>query len=353
LGTGLAPGINYADATTAAERAAWIGAYVAGIKSADPGLWCTLTQPATVTGPDIEAARKTQVARALRGLLAAIEKAPVEEKSATQKFIYAKNAEDIDFSEDFTCTDLENNNKRCGLLYGRRFHSQFVPKLAVMKRLVFSVVVDLALPSTTRISLASLRVTPDDGPLLLLRRYFTGLCLVCAEQGVFAECRDEGYGEVTAASYRLWLSWYDCAELLDTVEAYTAGLADITVTSIVESIINMIAASSGAGRVRLSGSAAVAHATIHAIPIIAAARAATAQAAVKRAVPDESSDGESSDDDEVGPNGLVRMKGGNPAGSRCRDHAKGACPRKMCSFSHKKAKKKKAKATPAQGAAAE
>ena len=38
LGTGLAPGINYVDATTAAERAAWIGAYVAGIKSADPGL---------------------------------------------------------------------------------------------------------------------------------------------------------------------------------------------------------------------------------------------------------------------------------------------------------------------------
>ena len=87
LGTGLAPGINYIDATTAAERAAWIGAYVAGIKSADPGLWCTLTQPATVTGPDIEAARKTQVARALRGLLAAIEKAPVEEKSATLLFI--------------------------------------------------------------------------------------------------------------------------------------------------------------------------------------------------------------------------------------------------------------------------
>ena len=43
--------------------------------------------------------------------------------------------------------------------------------------------------------------------------------------------------------------------------------------------------------------------------------------------------------DEVGakgPNGLERMKGGNPAGDPCRDLAKGKCAYASCSFSHAK-----------------
>jgi hypothetical protein len=36
-----------------------------------------------------------------------------------------------------------------------------------------------------------------------------------------------------------------------------------------------------------------------------------------------------------GPNSLPRMKGGNPAGSPCKDLAEGKCPFKTCSFSHK------------------
>ena len=36
----------------------------------------------------------------------------------------------------------------------------------------------------------------------------------------------------------------------------------------------------------------------------------------------------------IGPNGLARMKGGNPAGGPCRDLAKGKCAYATCSFSH-------------------
>ena len=35
-----------------------------------------------------------------------------------------------------------------------------------------------------------------------------------------------------------------------------------------------------------------------------------------------------------GPNGLPRMKGGNPAGEPCEKHANGKCTFKFCSYSH-------------------
>ena len=37
-----------------------------------------------------------------------------------------------------------------------------------------------------------------------------------------------------------------------------------------------------------------------------------------------------------GPNGLLRMAGGNPAGAKCRLFEKGRCNYATCSFSHAK-----------------
>jgi hypothetical protein len=37
----------------------------------------------------------------------------------------------------------------------------------------------------------------------------------------------------------------------------------------------------------------------------------------------------------LGPNSLPRMKGGNPAGEACKDHASGHCKFKTCPYSHK------------------
>lgn len=62
-------------------------------------------------------------------------------------------------------------------------------------------------------------------------------------------------------------------------------------------------------------------------PAGAASPAATAAKAAKAPkYPD--------DDGAIGPNGLARMAGGNPAGEKCSRFAKGACTFKFCSYSH-------------------
>jgi hypothetical protein len=40
------------------------------------------------------------------------------------------------------------------------------------------------------------------------------------------------------------------------------------------------------------------------------------------------------EDGALGPNGLARMRGGNPAGAACSRHANGRCAFQFCSFSH-------------------
>ena len=50
------------------------------------------------------------------------------------------------------------------------------------------------------------------------------------------------------------------------------------------------------------------------------------------------------DGDKLGANGLLRMKGGNPEGQPCIDHARGKCQRAKCSFSHEGKPKKGPKA---------
>ena len=70
-----------------------------------------------------------------------------------------------------------------------------------------------------------------------------------------------------------------------------------------------------------------------AVRIISAAAAASANTSLKRKADD---DEEGAKKESIGPNGLVRMKGGNPEGEPCRDFAKGKCPRQKCSWSHVK-----------------
>ena len=134
-----------------------------------------------------------------------------------------------------------------------------------------------------------------------------------------------------------YLSWYDCADLLETFEANVSGLSQEVQLSLVESLIKHLSHASGIGKPRPTASYVVARAVHDMILMIGNARTASVTPTKRKLedTPDELGGGVM-----LGPNLLEKMKGGNPAGDACKDFLKGRCPRAKCSFSHAKKPKK-------------
>ena len=222
---------------------------------------------------------------------------------------------------------METQQELCAQIYLRPFHADYIPKLAVLKRMCYSARIDRKMPALTRVPLSSLRVHSLDPTLLLLKRWLVGMCLVSAGTMAPHGFETGGYGDIRGAY--MWLSWIDCLDLLETLETQFVRLSDNARTSVIESLIDIIAASTGLGTPRITASCAVGRAVSDAVRIIASAAAADANPSHKRKIED-------ADDQpkKLGPNGLVRMKGGNPEGAPCKDFAKGKCPRTFCCWSH-------------------
>ena len=127
---------------------------------------------------------------------------------------------------DFQPTDLEDAQKMIRIMYGRPFSVLVVPKHSVLKKIVYSIKVDMKMVGIDRVSMASLAAGPSDTALLRLRRYLVGHMLACAGTALVPGAMyDGGFGGVHASFPTQYLSWFDCCDLLETFETSVACLA--------------------------------------------------------------------------------------------------------------------------------
>lgn len=324
LGVGLGDGSTFSDAESKAEKLEWLQRYAKAVAQKDMGMVKQIAVPATITEKqERAAARLTTVMRMVRSIVSP--DVSSGGGGAQNITVVSRTEEESAYSHDFPGTELETQQALCSSYYSRPFHTDFVPKMAVLKRMCYSVKIDRKLPSLTRIPLSALRASPLEPALVLFKRWCIGLCIIAVGVSPPPGFDSGGYGE--AGGSILWLSWWDCLDLLDTLEIQLALLGEAARTSVIESIINIVAGATGSGSPRITASCAIGRAVSDAVRIVASAVAADAQSRKRK-----------SDDDGGGPqlgtNGLVRMKGGNPAGAPCRDFKKGKCSRSTCSFSH-------------------
>ena len=324
LGVGLGDGSTFSDAESKAEKLEWLQAYSKAIAQKDMGMVKQIAVPATITVKEERAAaRLTAVMRMVRSIVSPdVSSGGGGTHNIT---VVSKTEEESAYSHDFPGTELETQQSLCSSYYSRPFHADFVPKMAVLKRMCYSVKIDRKLSSLARIPLSALRVSPLEPALVLFKRWCIGYCIIAVGVSPPAGFESGGYGE--AGGSILWLSWWDCLDLLDTLEIQLALLGEAARTSVIESIINIVAGATGAGSPRITASCAIGRAVSDAVRIVASACAADAQSRKRK-----NDDG--SGEPQLGTNGLVRMKGGNPAGAPCRDFKKNKCSRSTCSFSH-------------------
>ena len=327
LGVGIDDSSTFADADNKAEKTAWLHKYAIAIIDADKGAVRQIVVPPAIVGSmERKAAKVTAVVRMLRGIVASA--ARVEGSSPEQRItVVAKSEDESAYSHDFPGCELEVQQATCADYYGRQFHADFVPKMAVMKRMCYCVRIDHKLPSLARIPLSSLRVSANESTFIQLKRWCVGLCIIAVGMAPPTGFSSGGYGEINGTT--LWLSWWDCLDLLDALETQLPALPDTAHASVIESIVTIVASATGQGTPRPTASQAIGQAVADCMRIIAAAKAADASSPHKRKLED------ALDSPKLGPNGLERMKGGNPAGALCRDFGKArGCPRSLCSFAH-------------------
>ena len=330
LGVGFDQGNTFSDCDSMSEKTAWLQEYTKALCLADYGAFKSIPVPASLTETDDrKQARVTTVLRMLRGLVDPKITVAAGASAVPRITVVAKTEDENAYSYDFPGTELELQQAQCAELYARAFDPLFVPKMAVLKRICYCVKIDKRMAPLARISLSSMRLSPNDTSFILLKRWCVGHVIIAVGAAPPPGFVSAGYG--IAGHTVEWLSWWDCLDLLDTLETRLVALNEAARTSVIESLIEIISASSGHGNPRVTASCAVGRAVHDAIRIIAAAAASEAGGTSTKRKGDDGAD-----EPKLGPNGLARLKGGNPAGELCRNFAKGRCPRDKCSFSHAK-----------------
>ena len=329
LGVGIGDSSTFSDAGTKDEKVQWLQAYANAVYHADiSGIKAhVVLPPSIVDRAERLAARVFAIVRMLRCLVSP--NVSSGGTAAPQSItVVSKTEEESSYSVEFPGSELETQQEMCVGYYCRPFHADFVPKVAVMRRMAYSVKVDHKLPSLVRIPLSALRASPHEPTFILFKRWCVGLCIISAGVSPPSSYDAGGYGK--AGGTTLWLAWWDCLDLLDTLESQLVALSEAARTSVIESVVSIVSGATGQGSPRLTASCAIGRAVADAIRIVASAAAADANASRKRPV------GEEEETPKMGPNGLARLKGGNPNGVPCRDFIKGRCPRPTCSFAHVK-----------------
>mmetsp|Transcript_34671 Transcript_34671/g.86212 ORF Transcript_34671/g.86212 Transcript_34671/m.86212 type:complete len:305 (+) Transcript_34671:451-1365(+) len=242
-----------------------------------------------------------------------------------------------------------------------------MPTIAGMRRIAYWVKNENCWPDPARVSLDSMRREPTDSALLKFRRIVYGVMVVAAGEQVNEGTRHEGAG----GSKKFPPQWAD-GDILEELLLELAEAADRLPNSEMETVVSVMheslfkATARGNESVSLAASrqmckvvdyvaqskmaaAAAASAAHGAGPGTSGKSPARAGGSKKRGSPAPSADKAGSkpkpakqaktskwadEEGALGPNGLARKKGGNPAGASCERLAKGECPFKTCSYSH-------------------
>ena len=248
-----------------------------------------------------------------------------------------------------------------------RWHD--LPKFAMLKRIMFATKINEEWSRPDVVSLEMMRRQKSDKAITLMRRLLWGHVVCAAGTGIKPEVRDDGAGYVSAKYAAQWASAEQarnlCAELEEVRDDVHGTGRDQTMCDMLYTIISKaVGASNETPSLAMSKAATKVHE-------FAGGESATARAASGRkrsrrgaaeqadaagqkqkktktgrqqtpprqqATPPKTGGGSEKYPDEdgaLGPNGLPRKKGGNPAGRKCdRLSNGGACPFKYCSFSH-------------------
>jgi hypothetical protein len=338
------------DCTTAAEKAEWVKAYAKAMIAKDPGLHRSILEEVGQEVEDDAKASEVMVMRAIRALHRGIENS--NKKGATAgsevkpKITVVTSPDDEDaYINELDGTEMDQQNAKMETIYGRRIHAGLIAKIAVLKRISYAVVIENTFASAQRVKIKTIMASPRDSAFYTFKRWIAGHMLIAAGANPPNENQESnGHGWVTCAPSlgQQWLSWHDCMDLLDVIESNMTGISEESMWAIVDSIITLLHFATASGHPRATGSAAVAGVQTDVLRMLMAAKAAAVSVPTKRKIDDD-------DEPPRGPNGLVRMKGGNPEGAPCKDFVKGKCPRSLCSFSHKKRKVKSTPASPGEG----
>ena len=348
MGMGFDAGIEFKDVTTPGDKKVWLDKYVDAIASVDRARMLAKF-PSKATANTVD---KLAVKRSLRGLLDGLfarEEAII--RPSPPKVTVLKSPDDtVDFSNhEYDGTDIELAQQMCAKLFMVEFEPEHLPTISVLKKMSYSFAIERVLPGADRISLVALARISGEEPFLLLRRYLAGMVFVSAGAVADDVARHEARGHGKIGSHFYWLSWFDCQTLCAAFDFRTAKLSREIKLEILAALIEMMHALSGGPSPRPTGSAAVCAARQDLVRIVCSASVAAAAAAQASGEVAEAAraaalhtEAAAARGTPLGPNGLPRMKGGNPEGAACLDWAKGTCSG-ACSYSHagKRGEKKK------------
>ena len=369
LGLGTPTGISLKSCSTAAEMAAAQAAIVKEMLAADPGgLGATGLGKETVL----------RLTRSIRSLVevaaaAASPQATGGPTVGTDRTIVVTNASEEDRAftmHDYSMTDVKSATKLVKKMYNMRLRQHEVPTHHVLKMLAYYAKQEVCLPDPVRVPLNKFKRDETDSSFTKFRRFIFGMVVVSAGQACPAGVRHDGAGETTKFGTQ-WCSGDDAEDFLKEIEEVRDVLSEAVMRNVIELLMKTLfkstsrgAESPSLGFVRLISELPKIVASEQAAARASAGRsgggsgnapgpapkAAKAKKGAKRDAPpatpekppkapkkeEKKARGPYADKaGELGPNGLPRMVGGNPAGAPCSYCTKGeACPFTTCSYSH-------------------
>ena len=261
----------------------------------------------------------------------------------------------------YSTKEVKSQMELVGLMYSLRLRTHALPTAGVFKKLAYWITDQGCWPSSEFVTLESFRREAYDSQYTLFLRLLNGCLVVAAGMEVPKTARDDGQGQVPGQPDQ-WLSGLQIIDLLQEVESVRDRLTDAELGGVTRAMHEQMHKSTSVGGV--SGSFA-AHGQISDLTKYVNTQLQIATASGKKGggsprtpraekkrgrvpsspiptVAGEEEEGKKTYKDEVGelgPNGLPRMKGGNPKGDACGKLKKtGKCPYESCSYSHAKRK---------------
>lgn len=256
-------------------------------------------------------------------------------------------------------TELSTQTDLVKSIYNIKVRPHYMAPISKLRKIAYAVTVEGGWPLASRVPLESVRTAPTDTAVTLFARLLYGVCVVAAGMAVPKGVRDDGAGAVDGAAEPQWASMEKAVALLEEVRELAEALPNGRMKLIVDLMHKQLGKASmmGNSTPSLEMAQMASRAPEYAALRLEAEPASTQSARQGRKRGGDGGAGGSGDartpeklpkkatpksgvkwpdeDGAIGPNSLPRMKGGNPAGDRCKACDRpGGCPFKFCSFAH-------------------
>ena len=373
LGLGAAAGIAISECTTGKEKADARQLVVQGLMKADLSLWRLFAKDKTMAKADrvavAAAAINQRVAVVVRSATAPVV-ASAEGGKGTA-YLLSANEEDRNYTvQGYDATEMKEQKKLIGVMHNIRLRDYKLGTVTNLKRVMYWVKTEGCTPDPDRLPLKVFKRGDEDSWELALVRAINSVVLCAAGVAARKELRDDGAGATKKFGVQ-WANAMVAEDLTGEIEEHLAKthLTQPEMKVIAELIWLTLFKSTGANGGE-TASLAMAQLVSRAPEMMSSqvgrrvARGArddggaatptrrkrggkgTRRAAEtpekkderppKKAKTERPDGGWKDAVGELFSNGLKRMIGGNPAGSKCKYVAEGKdCPFKACAFSHK------------------